>query len=662
MRRRPWKQALVLAAGYLAAAGPAQAEDSFSWTRSEQLVEKGHDVEITLARDHARIKVERTLYNGADRPDQATFHIYTDPSAIAIDLQTMAVVNGEPHWFKGELMEAEAAAKKYQELTGIGGYYPKDPALLSWRTRGHLALQVFPCMPKQEKKVAYTLLAPMQYVAGRYVLELPAMGTKKVAPWAKITASSGTVLVNGEAPDGELSLDTSRLIEQKVDFSGPMHGALGVTPYAKDKALAGFHFDVSPELSTVPDKVRVVVLLDASRSIPEEDRAAARAAALSYLSHFDGSDAQAAVFFFSRTVDPVTKGFVKIEDARKALAAATLAAKNGSELGVALDRASKELVSAGSGLERRVLLLTDLRTRGDLTPDVVRPLAPAGATLHLADVRSGAAQLSRDDDDDWAKVPRSTGGVLWNASAPVEADGEALRVTVFEEWARPLRIDRLALTGPGVDAASLEVTALAEGEGIEQHFIASRFVSHVSLSGELWSRPVKKTLEPEAEYGKRRAALVFGTSLTDEMSEEEMMTLALYGRAVSPVTSYLAIEPGVRPSTEGLESGETGVGFGFGSGSGRLSGGHRTRPPSFTDWPALLKALLAPAKAKCGLGDKQITVSVESTLAEIVKVDASVPGLDDKSTALKCFVDATWEAELPDDFLIASSRTTTAVL
>ncbi len=37
-----------------------------------------------------------------------------------------------------------------------------------------------------------------------------------------------------------------------------------------------------------------------------------------------------------------------------------------------------------------------------------------------------------------------------------------------------------------------------------------------------------------------------------------MMVLARHGRAVSPVTSYLAIEPGVRPSTEGLNEGELG--------------------------------------------------------------------------------------------------------
>ena len=38
-----------------------------------------------------------------------------------------------------------------QELTGIGGYYPKDPALLSWRAQGQLALQVFPGSAAREE-------------------------------------------------------------------------------------------------------------------------------------------------------------------------------------------------------------------------------------------------------------------------------------------------------------------------------------------------------------------------------------------------------------------------------------------------------------------------------------------------------------------------------
>lgn len=39
-----------------------------------------------------------------------------------------------------------------------------------------------------------------------------------------------------------------------------------------------------------------------------------------------------------------------------------------------------------------------------------------------------------------------------------------------------------------------------------------------------------------------------------------MLALAFLGRAVSPVTSYLAIEPGVRPSTAGVPGRGEGVG------------------------------------------------------------------------------------------------------
>ena len=85
-------------------------------------------------------------------------------------------MDGAPRWFVGELMEAEAAAAKYHELTGIGGYYPKDPALLSWRSQGHLALQVFPVPPGERKTVSYTLEMPTEYRDGRHELTIPALG------------------------------------------------------------------------------------------------------------------------------------------------------------------------------------------------------------------------------------------------------------------------------------------------------------------------------------------------------------------------------------------------------------------------------------------------------------------------------------------------------
>ena len=88
--------------------------------------------------------------------------------AVAVGLRTKGMLGGKPHWFGGELMEAERAARMYEELTGIGGYYPKDPALLSWRTPSLLALQVFPVAPMSSKEVEYTYRLPVTYSGGRY--------------------------------------------------------------------------------------------------------------------------------------------------------------------------------------------------------------------------------------------------------------------------------------------------------------------------------------------------------------------------------------------------------------------------------------------------------------------------------------------------------------
>jgi hypothetical protein len=80
-------------------------------------------------------------------------------------------------------------------------------------------------------------------------------------------------------------------------------------------------------------------------------------------------------------------------------------------------------------------------------------------------------------------------------------------------------------------------------------------------------------------FSRVAAAFVFGEDRHGELSREEMLALAFFGRAVSPVTSYLAIEPGVRPSRIGIVGrGEgSGTGAGFGAGSGRMGGG-RTPP------------------------------------------------------------------------------------
>src|SRR5215471_20966267 len=168
------RRASVFLAMFVSTSGAAA--DDFSGTRTEGLVERAHDAVVTMHRSHADVVVRRTVYNAADLSDQAEFMIDLPENAVATGLRTRA----GSRWFTGDLLEAEEAAAKYQELTGIGGYYPKDPALLSWQSQRLLALQVFPCPPHAEKTVEYTLTIPTDYRDGAFHVVLPRLGTEDV--------------------------------------------------------------------------------------------------------------------------------------------------------------------------------------------------------------------------------------------------------------------------------------------------------------------------------------------------------------------------------------------------------------------------------------------------------------------------------------------------
>jgi hypothetical protein len=147
---------------------------------------------------------------------------------------------------------------------------------------------------------------------------------------------------------------------------------------------------------------------------------------------------------------------------------------------------------------------------------------------------------------------------------------------------------------------------------------------------------------------RRWSALVFGTELLHSLSEPEMMVLARHGGAVSPVTSYLAIEPGVRPSTEGLEHG---TGQGFGAGFGRLGGvGHGYGGTGQYDHQEHLRSLVRDALSDCGGGSRSLSLDIETTLHEIVDISAlTLMGPDDHKLAA-CVEARIWSATLPRAF------------
>ncbi len=658
-RRSPLVLAsLVSFVSGLAALAPARADEVYG-TRSTALHERDHAIEVRVGRGHARLVVRRTFENLGAKHDQAVVQIHDLPfGAVATGLRTMALQNGAPVWFAGELLEAELAAARYKALTGIGGYYPKDPALLSWRGEGDLALQVFPIDPNGKKTVEYTLEVPTRWVDGRWTLELPKMGTAKLAATAKLYPEhSGDALRIDDAPAAAgavRSLADGLSLELVPESTKTLGGSLASVGFAKGRALVHTSIEIAPRVSQLPKGAYVVIVLDGSRSLSDDEREAQVAATKAYLAHLP--DAHVQVLSFDRAVRPLHEAFVGAAQATKDLDAHAWKPRNGSALDLALAEAARRIAKAPDGAPRRIVVTTDLRTASAIGPATMPSLAGTKAIVHLATIGAGNASLARDDGDPWSTVPRATGGLLWSATARKAANDEAHAREVFEEWARPLRVDRLSLSGVGLSKELEAPTTLAEGEGFDDLRLTGFPTPAIEVRGELWSTPIKTLLATSADEERRWSAFVFGTELRHELNESEMMTLAIRGGAVSPVTSYLAIEPGVRPSTEGLEEGEAfGVG-GFGLvGTGSGGGGCAIHTVTAFDHRGWLRKALAPALAACGAAGKAVKVRVETTRDEIVAVTASTKGAADDATKA-CIAEAAWALDLPPAFSAAFAR------
>jgi hypothetical protein len=620
--------------------------DSLQPNRSEHLDERTLAYDVRLERGHATIVVTREIENPGSVSDEATYLLDLPQGAAAIRLRTTGVgAKGQPVWFEGELMEASKAAARYTELTGLGVNAPKDPALLAWLQLGGLTLQVFPVPPHGTKTVEYTLRAPMAYEGGAYVLHLPAP-TPSPTYTARLSSVSGDdVEVDGVPFKSGTAVNVMQPLDVRLVPRGPqatLDGALAASVLSPARVLIHARVAAAPRLSQTPAHSAVVVLLDTSRSM-EAGLDAEIAAARAYLSHFPSADVE--VMTFDRNVVSPFGGPLPVREALARLDGFSPVLANGSRIDLALARADAQLARAKDAV-RRVLLLTDLQTRELLTPDKMGTgtwgLA-SGAVLHVATVGTGSPHLARDDASPWAKVPRSTGGLLWRAT--IDDSDEA--AAPFEEWVRPKRIERVVLGGVG--AEELEPFELREGEGVEREEVVASSNPRLSVKGELWSRPIEWSIGPSADETLRWSALVFGTPLLFSLSPAEQMKLALAGRAVSPVTSYLAVEPGTRPSTEGIE----GTVFSSGSSSSCRGSWGRTYStgfePSF-DRRAYLTQALGDALAKCKAKTSAATVTIETTLAEIVDVREVTEARSRDAAVEACVGEELWAVALPPGF------------
>lgn len=595
-------------------------------------------VEIRLQKHRAVIEVIRNVAKGG--PTEVLF----SPGVVAVGLDAWLPNGDSGQWLTGNLV-----ARSAQGTHDLDTLQRGDLARLTWMAQGKFALRV-----SEARTVAYRFALPMHYQLGRHWLELDPLPRLAAGEKVMVRADSGVLFVDGRAVDSPSFIDPARShrLEQS-SVASEIEGELGAMAISDSQAFVSYRFDLPPRLSSIPDSARVIVILDTSLSMGGDGVEGARAAAAAFAGHWDGSDAGVSVLSYSRKVKHLTQGFVDGARAQATIQNANLELGNGSEMKEALEEAARLLKDASPEAARRILLLTDLHTKKALDPLELRRLLPARTVLHVATIKKGSPQLQRvDANKRWAGLPRATGGLLWLATTDTEDNGADERSNVFEEWARPVRIDNVRLLGDGVN--SLWNGVLREGEGFEQEEMGSKRIESVDLVGELWATQIGKSLTLSGSYTKARAALAIGI-LGDSLQPDELLALARAGEAVSSMTGFVVRNSRGTQAARNLvsqvyrSSRTPSVRQGSGSGS---SG----RP--IYDYVELLKATVLPIAAACGVV-VPTNIDVESTLSEIVAVEVAPRFARPLETSKRdCLVEGIWAARLPKAFQFVAARNT----
>ncbi len=624
-------------------------------TTEPNLVERARSMLLTISRGHARMRVVTELGHAGVGLEPATFRLPVPRGGVVTGLRTSETRNGRVVWHEGELVAADLAAARYDDPSNTGG--ATDAALLSWSLPGYLALRVAP-RPQRRVGVGYDVELPTEWVDGRerVVLDPAALGSGRATATVRTDVAGGRIFVDGAATYSGygFALDEAHLVEVEPPRGQEIvEGRLAAVPLGPERALVVLRFAAPKRITEVPLGARIVVVLDTSRSLSPDDVRAEMRAAHAYLAHFEGKDARVALVAFDRHARDLTRGFVAVAAARALLDGPAWPRANGSAIDEAVARAAILLARVPTRVPKRVIVLGDLLARRGVEPTHIAP--PPGAIVHVASVTSSGASVRRIDDHPWAALPRATGGLLFRATAP---HGAARRATdrevvekAFLEWARPVRVDHMVWRVPGSPGWGEDPGVLEEGESVTYRAVQPTSPTSATLEGELWSRRLEKTIVPSSSEGAVWSALVFGTDLVHDLSDDEVRSLARAAGAASPATSYVVAGPGVRRSRtdddirERFEAicckGFPGV---YGRGSGPEAH-HRFLAP---DYQRVFAAWMKRAVRRCG-AEGRTRISAETTLGEIVDVHVDVSGDAPDGSQASCVREATWALELPEE-------------
>ncbi len=457
-----------------------------------------------------------------------------------------------------------------------------------------------------------------------------------------------------DAPSGEAGNMVS--IEVAAPPIKTVAARLGRVEASASKQFVRLEIDAAPALGKIPDDLHVVFVVDASKSVSEMGLAEQLSLLRSYLSHVP--KAQVEVVLYRRHAERLFGSFAAAPDVEALLAKAEkdgrLALGNGSALEEGI-RGAGAALRAQPGSHRIVMLSDDLLRptwQREAAQALLDRMAPHIAHVVLPQlwraehVWSGDGRDQRDDGHPLASLAHKSGGILLRVDRPGDANKELDDVTLG--LVRPIRIDNFRVLGLALPAAQALPTVLHEGEGVREMALLPKAPGAVTLTGKIWSRSFSRAVEGPLRFSQATAAFVFSHDMHRELSPAEMLNVALAGKVVSPVTSYLAVEPGVRPSQDGLRLsgvGDGGGGRGEGIGLGGIGTiGHGAgHCPAYSIKADVEKAVAACRREGAPPSGWKLSVTVDTTFDEVVDVTANQAP---ESTLSRCIANAVWGAEL----------------
>jgi hypothetical protein len=455
-----------------------------------------------------------------------------------------------------------------------------------------------------------------------------------------------------DAPEGDDD-GSFALLEIAPPAIDTLDGRLGRLVVSAKKGFLRLDVDAAPLLRPLPKDLSVVFVLDASHSAGPDSIDAQLAVARAYLGHVP--DAHFEVVATRRHAERLAGAFADAAKAGDLIAAWKAAGKLAPGNGSALDEG---LAAAAAALRGRkgpmmIVALTDELLRSSFAnPLALKALAgaPPGTVVHIVRPflgdEGGEISETRDDAHALAPIAAAHGGIFLRMEG-LPGKPSALRERVLG-LVRPVRIDHFAIAG--AKDAGLEDLPDMFYEGTSYRAMVDRAKPPASLrlTGKIWAAPFERVVKEGADFTRATAGWVFSEDHYDDLSHDEMLKLAFFARAVTPVTSYLAIEPGVRPSRVGIDRARSGFGTGSGYGSGKGGLGLRGTPE-----PPDLGALMAAGVKSCAATHSaapgwKVAVGVETTYREVVDVVVRSGG---PAPLAACIVEVAWAVRLTTAFI-----------